>query len=1342
MNKTSKLLILTLIMSMMFSLIGIFVLTSSAAEESATLSFASTAQRTSFSTTKQVWEQNGITFTNDKASSTSNVADYSNPVRLYAKSSITIECSLGNITKIEVVCDSSSYATALKTSVGSEAAASGSTVTITPTASAESYTVAKLSAQVRVKSLTVFYDVSGGETPSCEHTNTTTITVDATCTEEGSVTVICNDCGETVSIETIDAPGHSFNDGIITEAPSCETSGTKQYTCNVCGDTETEEVAAIGHNYVGGTCENCGESQPTEPIYIWELVTDVNDLKVGDKIVIVANGYNYALSTTQNSNNRGQASVVKSDNTITFGDDVQIITLEAGTVDSTFAFYTGSGYLYAASNSNNYLRTKTALDANGSWKITISNGVATIVAQGSFSRNTMQYNQSSGLFSCYGSATQKPISIYKQVEQGCTHENVTTETVDATCTTPGSVTKTCTDCGEVTVEEISKLGHDIIIDTAVAPTCTEPGLTEGSHCSRCDEATVAQEVVEALGHNWLDATCEAPKTCSGCGLTEGEALGHDIRNYKYKAPTCLEEGYEAYEDCTRCDYITKVLIPALGHNFVNNACQNCGIFDPESIDYSGRYYIATIRPDENYTYMTSNLGTASTNRYQGADSGLSVLPKSICESVKAAEYVFVFIKNDDGTYKIYAESVNGNNYIGWTSGNSGTLVAKEDALALSVDRLADGTFNIYFIDSDGYTRYLSLNNQSANTYYAFYTSNQKRDLSLIPVGEHNYVEGDCTGCDDVVDNATELQVAINQGGTVKLWGNIVLSEIFKSRYVISNTNVPYFLIVDSVYAENKLEVTLDLNGYTITVDENVTDNGHLLLIGENGIFTFTDSGATNGYTEAGASGSVVRNLGGEVTITGGVDLRSKNYTHYTVYTKGGTLTIEDAVVDSGFGCVQIVGGATATINGGQFYMNDGSNNPAANQQNIVYVESAKLSISNGHFESMISIKGAAVVGEYEAEIFIENGYFKGPSMSIQSRASSTLNVLGGEFYGSISIKGDTGTGYLNIAAEGGRFDDPSWEKYISEDVSYVTLTSGMAAYSRSGVTVGTIYYVGEAALAKAIAEANYGDIITLKTNYSLSGSIAVPEGKNIIINLNGYEIDGSDITVNGILSFDDSLGGSVSAHILKGEGGCVTNAVNLGNVMYMSFDKAYAVSVNGDTITLLSDVELPEGFKFDKNITLCLNGCELTNPLGDFAIENYVADGYFVYENAGGYIISDTEIEIPEETPDIDVPEIETPDVDVPEIETPDIELPEETPETQLPDTEEIPDTNEVPDGEIAGGSQLPEINETAKPEVNKPESNINKAESDKVVKVVAICTIIVILPLAFGIFRRRGFMW
>ena len=51
--------------------------------------------------------------------------------------------------------------------------------------------------------------------------------------------------------------------------------------------------------------------------------------------------------------------------------------------------------------------------------------------------------------------------------------------------------------------------HIEVIDPAVAPTCNEPGLTEGKHCSVCNEVLVAQIVVDALGHNFVGNTCTA-----------------------------------------------------------------------------------------------------------------------------------------------------------------------------------------------------------------------------------------------------------------------------------------------------------------------------------------------------------------------------------------------------------------------------------------------------------------------------------------------------------------------------------------------------------------------------------------------------------------------------------------------------------------------------------------------------------------------------------------------------------------------------------------------------------------------------------------------------------------
>ncbi len=203
-------------------------------EAEATLDFSTADNRLSWNANQQVWQQNGVTFTNDKAASTNAIIDSSNPVRLYANSSITIEVGGKDITKIEFVCNTAAYASSLKNSIGSEATVNGTTVTVTLATPATSYTVAKLSAQVRVNSLTVYYLNAGGE---CTHEKTTTSATNATCTENGKTTVTCNDCGEVVSSDIIQAPGHNFVDGKCTVCGWYD--GTNVPTGPVDGDSST-----------------------------------------------------------------------------------------------------------------------------------------------------------------------------------------------------------------------------------------------------------------------------------------------------------------------------------------------------------------------------------------------------------------------------------------------------------------------------------------------------------------------------------------------------------------------------------------------------------------------------------------------------------------------------------------------------------------------------------------------------------------------------------------------------------------------------------------------------------------------------------------------------------------------------------------------------------------------------------------------------------------------------------------------------------------------------------------------------------------------------------------------
>ena len=121
------------------------------------LSFADAANRTSFSSTQQVWEQNGIKLTNDKAGSTSDVADYVAPARFYKSTSLKVEKA--GMSKIVFYLNSGKPASGLTDSISDSNASvstEGYVVTVSFTNAVDVFEIPSLAAQIRMDSLTVY----------------------------------------------------------------------------------------------------------------------------------------------------------------------------------------------------------------------------------------------------------------------------------------------------------------------------------------------------------------------------------------------------------------------------------------------------------------------------------------------------------------------------------------------------------------------------------------------------------------------------------------------------------------------------------------------------------------------------------------------------------------------------------------------------------------------------------------------------------------------------------------------------------------------------------------------------------------------------------------------------------------------------------------------------------------------------------------------------------------------------------------------------------------------------------------------------------------------------------
>jgi hypothetical protein len=86
----------------------------------------------------------------------------------------------------------------------------------------------------------------------------------------------------------------------------------------------------------------------------------------------------------------------------------------------------------------------------------------------------------------------------------------------------------------------------------VKATCEYPGLSNYKYCLVCGNITSGTKTeTPATGHTWTPATCQAPKTCSSCGLTEGSTETHKYTTYTLSSNAMC--GTNAQETAS-CDY--------------------------------------------------------------------------------------------------------------------------------------------------------------------------------------------------------------------------------------------------------------------------------------------------------------------------------------------------------------------------------------------------------------------------------------------------------------------------------------------------------------------------------------------------------------------------------------------------------------------------------------------------------------------------------------------------------------------------------------------------------------------------------------------------------------------
>lgn len=135
--------------------------------------FTTKTQRTAQTNSKNEWQTQGFTFTNNKGDSSSSCVDNVNPIKLYSSSNATFTAPSGYlITSIVISGSSGDYALKLKNTNKNTCtlASSGTTYTLTPsTTSGQSSVYFVLDKQARIYDATVYYKESGvSPTPTPE----------------------------------------------------------------------------------------------------------------------------------------------------------------------------------------------------------------------------------------------------------------------------------------------------------------------------------------------------------------------------------------------------------------------------------------------------------------------------------------------------------------------------------------------------------------------------------------------------------------------------------------------------------------------------------------------------------------------------------------------------------------------------------------------------------------------------------------------------------------------------------------------------------------------------------------------------------------------------------------------------------------------------------------------------------------------------------------------------------------------------------------------------------------------------------------------------------------------
>ena len=457
--------------------------------------------------------------------------------------------------------------------------------------------------------------------PAQSHDYRQTASTAATCTEAGSVTYTCADCGDSYT-ETVPALGHDY--------AAADDAGDTIYTCTRCGEQHSE---LLPREYVSVKTGKTTEAYTLEGEQTFTHTGDATIAR-GELTVVQGTGTKVSYSASASASVSGYtdggyncvASKLIDGDTSTYYwstssqtsgmyarvdlgaevrfDAVQIsapahgdyctnanVQLSSdGRTWTTIGTFTSSRstavtktYAVPSSvESFRYIQVALTTARNYWWQLSE-------IAWGSYDGATFTRAAASGTVQT-GTAPMTEVRFTGvaagttyyviggtryviEVEADHVHSYQEVSRTAPTCTEDGVTTYRCETCGDTYTETTPATGHSYTA-AVTAPTCTEKGYTTYT-CTACGDHYTANEVA-ALGHDYAETTVPATctengsvtHTCTRCGNSYTETLPATGHTYTVSGSeaTCTEGG-KTVHTCTVCGDTYTETTPALGHDY-------------------------------------------------------------------------------------------------------------------------------------------------------------------------------------------------------------------------------------------------------------------------------------------------------------------------------------------------------------------------------------------------------------------------------------------------------------------------------------------------------------------------------------------------------------------------------------------------------------------------------------------------------------------------------------------------------------------------------------------------------------------------------------------------------